>query len=55
MTTRTACSASLVAYKHAPEWEIEAELRKPGKKSRVHAAEFSQPLCTAIQIALDEC
>lgn len=39
-------------YEHAPEWKIEAELRKPGKKSRVHAAEFSQPLCTAIQIAL---
>ena len=39
-------------YEHAPEWKIEAELRKTGKKSRVHAAEFSQPLCTAIQIAL---
>ena len=39
-------------YEHAPEWKIEAELRKTGKRSRVHAAEFSQPLCTAIQIAL---
>ena len=39
-------------YEHAPEWNIEAELRKAGKKSRVHIAEFSQPLCTAIQIAL---
>lgn len=39
-------------YEYAPEWEVEAELRKTGKKSRVHAAEFSQPLCTAIQIAL---
>lgn len=39
-------------HEHAPEWKIEAELRKTGKKSRVHAAEFSQPLCTAIQIAL---
>ena len=37
---------------HSPEWTIEAELRKTGKKSRVHLAEFSQPLCTAIQIAL---
>ena len=26
---------------HAPHWTIEAELRKPGKQSRVHAAEFS--------------
>lgn len=39
-------------YEHAAEWKIEAELRKTGKKSRVHVAEFSQPLCTAIQIAL---
>ena len=36
----------------APEWSIEGELRKPGKRSRVNKAEFSQPLCTAIQIAL---
>lgn len=39
-------------YEYAPEWKIEAELRKTGKESRVHVAEFSQPLCTAIQIAL---
>ena len=39
-------------YENAPEWNIEAELRKAGKKSRVHIAEFSQPLCTAVQIAL---
>lgn len=37
---------------HKPTWSIEEELRKSGKKSRVNAAEFSQPLCTAIQIAL---
>ena len=37
---------------NAPDWRIEAELRKTGKKSRVHAAQFTQPLCTAIQIAL---
>ena len=39
-------------YEHSPEWTIEAELREIGKKSRVHLTEFSQPLCTAIQIAL---
>ena len=33
-------------------FNIEAELRKSGKRSRVHAAEFAQPLCTAVQIAL---
>lgn len=37
---------------HSPKWKIEAELRKTGKKSRVHVAEFSQPLCTDLQIAL---
>lgn len=36
----------------APSWSIEEELLKPGKKSRVSLAEFPQPLCTAIQIAL---
>ncbi|KEY68600.1 hypothetical protein S7711_05782 [Stachybotrys chartarum IBT 7711] len=35
-----------------PEWKIFDELRKPRLKSRVYTAEFSQPLCTAIQIAL---
>ena len=37
---------------HTLTWSIEEELQKIGKKSRVHSAEFSQPLCTAIQIAL---
>lgn len=36
----------------SPDWTIEGELRKPAKKSRVNVAEFSQPLCTAIQIGL---
>jgi malonyl CoA-acyl carrier protein transacylase len=36
----------------APSWTIEAELRKPAKSSRLHLAELSQPLCTAIQIGL---
>ncbi|KAI4228292.1 MAG: hypothetical protein L6R36_001722 [Xanthoria steineri] len=35
-----------------PSYSIEEELLKPGKKSRLNIAEFSQPLCTAIQIAL---
>ncbi|KAK8115461.1 Acyl transferase/acyl hydrolase/lysophospholipase [Apiospora sp. TS-2023a] len=33
-------------------YSIEEELLKPGKKSRVGTARLSQPLCTAIQIAL---
>ena len=35
----------------APEWSIEAELRKPAKQSQVDDPILSQPLCTAIQIA----
>ncbi|KAK3317264.1 putative polyketide synthase [Cercophora scortea] len=35
-----------------PLYSIEEELKKAGKKSRLSSAEFSQPLCTAIQIAL---
>ncbi|KAL4985505.1 acyl transferase domain-containing protein [Aspergillus falconensis] len=36
----------------APSWTIDEELRKPARKSRVDEAEYSQPLCTALQIAL---
>ncbi|KAE8413499.1 hypothetical protein BDV36DRAFT_304027 [Aspergillus pseudocaelatus] len=35
-----------------PQYSIEEELKKTAKKSRLSLAEFSQPLCTAIQIAL---
>ncbi|CAI6083821.1 unnamed protein product [Clonostachys chloroleuca] len=35
-----------------PEWKIEDELLKPARTSRVNQPEFSQPLCTALQIAL---
>ncbi|KAJ5652341.1 Acyl transferase/acyl hydrolase/lysophospholipase [Penicillium longicatenatum] len=37
---------------NAPNWTIEEELQKPINISRLGSAEFSQPLCTAIQIAL---
>lgn len=36
----------------APSWTLDEELRKPARKSRVDEAEFSQPLCTALQVAL---
>lgn len=36
----------------SPGWKIEAELLRPPRTSRVNEAEFSQPLCTAVQIAL---
>ncbi|KAF7586076.1 hypothetical protein BBP40_009607 [Aspergillus hancockii] len=38
--------------REAPTWSIEEELYKPEEHSRVGYAEFAQPLCTAIQIAL---
>ncbi|KAJ5297689.1 Acyl transferase/acyl hydrolase/lysophospholipase [Penicillium antarcticum] len=36
----------------APKWTIKGELQKKSEASRLNSAEFSQPLCTAIQIAL---
>jgi acyl transferase domain-containing protein/phospholipid N-methyltransferase len=35
-----------------PDWTIEKELMKPARISKVGKAEISQPLCTAVQIAL---
>jgi acyl transferase domain-containing protein len=36
----------------APGWTIEGELKKPARTSRITLAEFSQPLCTAVQVGL---
>ncbi|KAH8728017.1 hypothetical protein GQ44DRAFT_757464 [Phaeosphaeriaceae sp. PMI808] len=36
----------------APSWSIREELLKPTRTSRVYEAEFSQPLCTALQLGL---
>ncbi|KAI2465872.1 fatty acid synthase S-acetyltransferase [Annulohypoxylon bovei var. microspora] len=36
----------------APTYSIEEELLKPARKSRLSTAELSQPLCTAVQVAL---
>ncbi|KAJ5973964.1 polyketide synthase [Penicillium waksmanii] len=44
--------AHLQTLKHAPEWNIEEELLKAADTSRLNSAELSQPLCTAIQVAL---
>ncbi|KAI9164038.1 Reducing polyketide synthase DEP5 [Paramyrothecium foliicola] len=35
-----------------PDWSIEDILLEPAETSRVSEAEFSQPLCTAIQVAV---
>ncbi|KAE8356836.1 hypothetical protein BDV28DRAFT_41348 [Aspergillus coremiiformis] len=42
----------LTELSEAPTWSIEEELSKTEESSRVGDAEFAQPLCTAIQIAL---
>lgn len=35
-----------------PSWTIETILQQPSKTSVINEAEYSQPLCTAIQITL---
>ncbi|KAJ8063293.1 hypothetical protein OCU04_008523 [Sclerotinia nivalis] len=42
----------LQSLQHPPAWSIEAELDKPLETSKVNRAEISQPLCTALQIAI---
>ncbi|KAI9927146.1 hypothetical protein MW887_003529 [Aspergillus wentii] len=46
------CDALLKTLPDAPEWSIMDELLKEGGSSRVNDSEFSQPLCTAVQLAL---
>ncbi|KAK9415784.1 putative Polyketide synthetase [Seiridium unicorne] len=35
-----------------PSWSLRAELEAEGAESKLHLAEFAQPLCTALQILL---
>ncbi|KAH3950534.1 hypothetical protein HBI56_154300 [Parastagonospora nodorum] len=42
----------LAALSQPPQWTIEGELQKSAKTSRVQLAELSQPLCTAVQVAM---
>jgi len=45
---------ALATLPDPPPWEIESELRRPRDKSQVNEPQFSQVLCTAVQIALVE-
>ncbi|KAH7346691.1 polyketide synthase PKS [Rhexocercosporidium sp. MPI-PUGE-AT-0058] len=45
---------SLGALPDAPSWSLSEELVLDSAKSRMSLAEYSQPLCTAVQIALVE-
>ncbi|KAF5548576.1 polyketide synthase [Fusarium phyllophilum] len=49
--TIQALDAHLQTLELAPGWNIEEELQKSTKTSRLGSAELSQPLCTAIQVA----
>ena len=48
----TECDKALAALPDPPSWHIIDELSKSEEKSRLYLAEFSQPICTAIQLAL---
>ncbi|KAH8709939.1 Polyketide synthase-nonribosomal peptide synthetase [Beauveria bassiana] len=43
---------SLSHLSDGPTWRIRDELTRAEQKSRIHLAEISQPLCTAVQIGL---
>ncbi|RFU76193.1 polyketide synthase [Trichoderma arundinaceum] len=44
--------ATLKKLPQAPEWSIEEELIRPMEESRIQQPEFSQPICTALQIGV---
>lgn len=46
------CESVLKTLPDAPSWSIVDELTKSQTESRLSQSEFSQPLCTALQIAL---
>ncbi|OAA57329.1 Beta-ketoacyl synthase [Cordyceps fumosorosea ARSEF 2679] len=46
------CEAVLGTLPDAPSWSIVDEMTKPEGDSRLSQSEFSQPLCTALQIVL---
>ncbi|KAL4880374.1 putative polyketide synthase [Aspergillus karnatakaensis] len=48
------CDRALSCLPDAPPWSLVAELLQPKASSRINEAVYSQPLCTALQIALVE-
>ena len=46
------CDRSLAELPEKPSWSIIEELQRPQGQSNIYKAEFSQPLCTALQLAL---
>lgn len=50
--TLAGCESVLKTLPDSPSWSILDEMTKPEGESRLSQSEFSQPLCTALQIAL---
>ncbi|PTU17930.1 hypothetical protein P175DRAFT_0486784 [Aspergillus ochraceoroseus IBT 24754] len=50
--TITRLDSALDSFDVVRDWRLEGEILKPESETRVYDAEFSQPCCTAIQIAL---
>lgn len=48
----TECDDILASLPDKPSWSIVEELRKSPDEANVHKAEYSQPLCTALQLGL---
>ncbi|CAK3945292.1 Polyketide synthase-nonribosomal peptide synthetase [Lecanosticta acicola] len=48
----SACEAALRSLPDAPSWSLTKELLREQSESRLHEAALSQPLCSAVQIAL---
>ncbi|KIA75610.1 polyketide synthase [Aspergillus ustus] len=48
----TQMSNVLTQLPHPPSWNLLDELLRPETKSQINKAEFAQPLCTALQVAL---
>ncbi|KAK4508593.1 hypothetical protein PRZ48_002332 [Zasmidium cellare] len=42
----------LQSLPHAPEWRLKDVLREPAETSKINEVEYSQPLCTALQIGI---
>ena len=46
------CDRYLAEVPEKPSWSIIEELQRPKGQSNIYKAEFSQPLCTALQLSL---
>ncbi|KAL8923523.1 MAG: hypothetical protein Q9172_003096, partial [Xanthocarpia lactea] len=51
-STLHTCEDVLQELSHPPGWSIIDELFQTGDRSKIHEAQYSQPLCTALQIGL---